>query len=122
DVRVAPRGELAFVEPRQVGAEHVHFAFGRAVDAGNEIQQRRFAGARRPHQRDEIAALDVEADVVQGDDFKPFARVPLADVAYADDRLWHSFSSSLFFDLAAVAQLVRAVGDDGLAAAQAFEH
>ena len=37
----------------------------RFVDAGNQIQQRGFAGAAGPHQRDEFALLDVQRHCVQ---------------------------------------------------------
>ena len=50
-----------------LGAELVHrlieevvLAGPRAVVHADDVQQRRLAGARRPHDRDELAFLDVE--------------------------------------------------------------
>ena len=37
----------------------------RLVEAPENVHQRRFAGAGRPHDRDEIAALDLERDALQ---------------------------------------------------------
>jgi hypothetical protein len=65
DVRRAPVGELALGEPRDVLAAHEELARVGLVDAGDEVQQRGLARARRPHQRDEVAARDRERDVVQ---------------------------------------------------------
>ena len=41
------------------------FAFGDALEAGHHAQERRLAGARRPHQHHELAVGDVQIDAVQ---------------------------------------------------------
>jgi hypothetical protein len=42
-----------------LAAEH-HAARGREIEAGEDAQQRRLAGAGRPEQRHQFAGLDVE--------------------------------------------------------------
>ena len=42
-------------------------ALGRHFEAGEHAQQRGLAAAGRPEQREELAGLDVEADIVHAD-------------------------------------------------------
>ena len=68
DVLVAPAGDLAVAERAQVLAEDADLAAGGPVHGGDQVQQRGFARARRPHERDELALVDLEVDVVERDD------------------------------------------------------
>jgi hypothetical protein len=55
----------------QVGrrlAVEPHLARVRRLEPGQDAQDRALAAARRPEQRDERAVLDLEADVVDGDE------------------------------------------------------
>ena len=54
------RGDVAAVEQ--------HAAARRALEAGDHAQAGRLARARRPEQREELAARDVEVDAVDGDE------------------------------------------------------
>ena len=56
------------------------------VEPADEIEQRRLAGARRAHQRDELARLDLEIQAVQH--FHPLlaARVALHHVLQRNER------------------------------------
>ena len=64
-------------------AVDIDVALGRHFEAGEHAQQRRLAAARRPEQGEELAWLDVEADIVHADRLAP----PLGNVAETDDRL-----------------------------------
>ena len=60
-------------EPRRAGlaetvdpdAGDLDLALGRAVEAADQVEQRRLAAARRTHDRGDPAGLDVEVDVVE---------------------------------------------------------
>ena len=82
----APVGELAFAQPRDVLAVHEQRAGVGLVDAGDEVEQRRLARARRTHQRDEVALGDVERDVAQHRHDLVAAPVALRRGADLDDR------------------------------------
>ena len=58
-------------------------AGGRAVEAADQIEQRRLAGAGRADDRDHLAARDGEADGVERDDVA-FAGELLGDVVERD--------------------------------------
>src|SRR5262249_45930964 len=84
-VRGAPVGEVRLAVARDVLAADEQLARVGLVDAGDEVEQRRFPGPRRAHQRDEIAARDVERDVVQHrHDLRP-AYVALRKMRDTDD-------------------------------------
>ena len=59
----------------------------RAVVHAEDVQQRRLAGARRPHDRDELAFLDVDVDAAQHVGAADAVRVRLLDVAQRDQHL-----------------------------------
>ncbi len=63
-------------------SKHDRAAGGR-VDAADEVEQRRLAGARRAEDRDELAALDGELVDVQRLDFDLAHLVDAAHVAHA---------------------------------------
>ena len=54
-----------FVEPRQVDAVNHHAAGSQRIQPAKNIDQRGFAGARRPHQRHPFARSDVERHAAQ---------------------------------------------------------
>ena len=70
DFAVADFGELVVVHLAHAVAVQLVFAGGRRVEAADEVHQRGFAGAARPHDGDVIAALDVQRNFAQRvDDF-----------------------------------------------------
>ena len=84
DVAAAPVGQLALGQRRQIGARDRDLARGDAVDAGDQVQQRRLARAGRAHQRDELALGHVEVDAVEDLDLLRVALIDLAHVLHAD--------------------------------------
>ncbi len=91
DVSIAPNCQLTFRHPRQVGPHHFDFAFRGAIDSRKQIQERRFAGAARPHQREKISLVQFEIDMVQCDDLKSVAIKTLTHIANSHYRFRHSF-------------------------------
>src|SRR5262245_49027777 len=81
----APVGKLGLRELRDVDAVDQDRARVGLVDPGNEVEQRRLARARRPHQAEEVAALHVEREVVQHRHHLAAAAVRLEDVADLDE-------------------------------------
>ena len=81
DMRGAPRSEIGVGQNGDVDATDLDRAAARLVDAGDEIEKRGLARARRPHQREIIADPDVEIDVDQHADDLVAARVVLGHVA-----------------------------------------
>jgi len=73
-------GELAAAELVDALSAHGDLPGGRLVEAADEIQQRRLARARRPHERDEIALGNVESEPVQHLDLLLAALVDLRHV------------------------------------------
>src|SRR5439155_7520595 len=59
-LRVGERGYLRAVDRDGAGA--------RLVEPGEDVHQRRLAGARRPHDGGQLAARDLERDAPQGVD------------------------------------------------------
>ena len=74
-------------EPVDRLVEEVVLAGPRAVVHADDVQQRRLAGARRPHDRDELAFLDVDVDAAQHVAAARAVRVGLLDVAQPDERV-----------------------------------
>ena len=56
------------------------------VDAGDQVQERRLARARRPHERDELALGDLQAQPVEHGELLAVALVDLAHVAHVHHR------------------------------------
>ncbi len=73
----AQLGEVGVVEGAEVGAGQHHRARGRAIEAGEDVHERRLARARRAHDRREAAAVERDADPVERVD----GGVPLAVAA-----------------------------------------
>ena len=90
---VQPRAILRAQPVHRLAAEVV-LAGPRAVVHADDVQQRRFAGARRPHDRDELAVLDVERDAPQHPRPGRAVRVRLLEIAQRDERLGRNGSRS----------------------------
>jgi hypothetical protein len=65
-------------QAREARAIHDDLAGGRAIERANEVEERGLPGAGGPHDRDHLAALDVQVDAVQRDDLA-LAVEPLGD-------------------------------------------
>src|SRR5262249_12583541 len=62
---IANGGALIGGQIRDVGAAEVIGAARRAVEAADDVHERRFARARRPHYGDERSAVDLDRDAAQ---------------------------------------------------------
>src|SRR5487761_2096617 len=87
DVHRAPQREIGVREARDVDAADADLPGRRLVDAGDEVQQRRLARSRGPHQRDELALEDVEIEIDQYRDHLVAADVVLRQAVERDQRL-----------------------------------
>ena len=70
--------ERLVVERGDLGVAEVDLARGRAVEAGQQVQQRRLAGSRGTHDRGELTLGQADADVVERRDGRVAAAVELA--------------------------------------------
>ncbi len=68
DVARAERGQLRARESRQVDAGHDDPPVGRRVDAADQVQDRRLAGAGRTHEGEEFARLDLQIEPLEDRD------------------------------------------------------
>ncbi len=87
--RDAQLGDLELVALAQRLAEVAHRARGGLVDAGHDVEAGRLAGAVGPDEAEDLALVDVEADLVEGDDATEAQRdgVDLEQpLALGDDR------------------------------------
>ena len=65
DLAAAQQREVAVVEAVEARAGDLDPALGRPVEAGEDVQQRRLARARRAHDRGEAAAVERDVDAAQ---------------------------------------------------------
>src|SRR5439155_3948346 len=86
DVGGTPAREVAAREAVDPAAVDGDGPRRRRVQPADEIQQRGLAGSRGPHERDEVAARDVEIDAVQDLDRLAAAAVRLGDAADLDEH------------------------------------
>src|SRR6266699_1483009 len=84
DVARAPGRELSRRHRADVGATDADGTSRRLVETGDEIEQRRLAGARRPHQRREAARRNIETEVGEDVDLLGVTLERLVDVANLD--------------------------------------
>src|SRR5215471_5489586 len=70
DVRISPVRDFPVGEGAQIFAEHTDFAVGCPVHRCDQMKQRGFPGAGRPHQCHELAFLDFNIRVLQGENMK----------------------------------------------------
>jgi len=68
DVLITPIGQFGFVQSGDVAILDDAFAAGRTVDAGDDVQEGRFARARRTHEREKLSRRDGQAHAVQRGD------------------------------------------------------
>src|SRR5437870_270418 len=94
----APARKGGLAEPRDFLSLDDDAAAGRPVDSGDQVQQRRFAGTRRSHERKEIAARNIERDAVEHRHFEFVALVDLPNFFNLNECL-HMFLRSSFFVL-----------------------
>ena len=66
DVAAAHAGQLVLALAGDLLAGEHDLAVVGGVEAGDEVEQRRLAAARRAHDRDELAGAEVEVDAAQG--------------------------------------------------------
>ena len=57
------RAICTITQRAQIFTEHRNRAAGGPIHRGDQVQQGRFAGARRTHQGDEFALVDLDVDV-----------------------------------------------------------
>ena len=81
DVLPVQVGAFAFAEGVHRLAHEVVFAARGVVEHAHNVQQRRLARPRRPHNRDKVAFGDVEADTAQNKRAAESVRVRLGNVA-----------------------------------------
>src|SRR5262249_36708976 len=80
----APREVAAAEAGETLPGDHDR-AGGEGVERGGQVQERRVARRRRPHQRDEVAARNIEIDAVQDFDRLAAAAIRLGDAASLDE-------------------------------------
>jgi hypothetical protein len=85
DILIPPIGQLRLIQFGDIDALHVALPARRPIDAGEDVQQRGFAGTGRPHEREKFAGSDIERDVIQRGHLNLTLRVKLGEVADADD-------------------------------------
>ena len=86
DVVGAPVAELGVRQP--VDREAIDFdgARGRPVETAEQVQQRGLARARRPHERDEVAARQIQVELLEHRHHFVAALVLLGDATQARDH------------------------------------
>src|ERR1019366_3085490 len=92
-VLVAPVGDLAVAQLAQVVAEHADVPAGGTIHGGDQVQQRRLARSRWPHQGHEFAFVDAQAHVLQRDYVELVAHVLLSQVAGFNDDFAHNVAA-----------------------------
>src|SRR5579871_842980 len=85
DVLIPPARDLPVVETENILSLHQEFARRWTVDRRDHIQQRCLPGARRSHQRKELALRDVDGYVIQRRDLKGIALENLAYTVHLND-------------------------------------
>src|SRR5205823_6017637 len=85
DVLAPELGDLVVAELSELRAGDPDAAGGRPVERGEDVHQRRLAGARRAHHRGELLALNLQADAPQGVDCGVTFAVAPRDVLRCDD-------------------------------------
>jgi hypothetical protein len=86
DVLLVHLGAFLLGEGVDRGAVEPVLAGPGGVVHAEDVQHRRLAGAGRPHDRDELAGLDVERDTAQHERRGRAVLVALLDVAQLDER------------------------------------
>jgi len=87
DVVAAEVCELSRAEAGEVDAGDGDLAAAGAVESADHVEEGPLTRARRPHDRDELAAADVEVDALERPEHLVAGDVALLDVFRADDRV-----------------------------------
>src|SRR4051812_37543797 len=87
DVTGAPGGELPAGELVDAVAADLYRAFARRVESTHQVQQRRLAGAGRPHEGEKVTLRDVERDALQDVDALVRAVVDLVQIPDGNQRV-----------------------------------
>jgi hypothetical protein len=77
-VRAPDAGEVILIAALEHQAGEDLMAIRRAVETGDEVQQRRLAAPRRSHDRHELAPPDVEVHAPEGPDGNALGDEPRA--------------------------------------------
>jgi hypothetical protein len=85
ELLISQIGELILAQAVDTNAIEVVAAFGRNVEASEDVHERRFAGARRSHDGDHLACIDCQIDPTQREHFVRAHRVDLLDVRSMND-------------------------------------
>ena len=80
DIIGAPMGEFGLRKGGDVHIAHPDRPAVHLVDPGQEVQESRFPGTGRPHQRQEFPFGDIKGDIVQDRDGKVFPVIGLEDI------------------------------------------
>ena len=86
EVLAADFGKLIVVHVGDIFVAEVIFAGRGAIETAEQVEQRRFAGAGRPHQGDEIPLREIQRHAVQGAHRHRFQVIVLDQVDDAGDR------------------------------------
>jgi len=86
DLAVANRRQLVVREVGDVTAVEQVASARRAVEAAEDVHERRLAGPGRPDDGDELAPADVEGDAAEGVHRRALHGVGLGDVVRGDQR------------------------------------
>ncbi len=86
DLAAAHQCQLFLGQRRDIDVLKVVASAGRAIEAAKDVHQGRFAGSRRSHDRDELAALDREADAVERAHLDLAQLVDLEQIGNFDNR------------------------------------
>jgi len=82
DVPAAQPGQVVLAVPGDLLTRHSDLPLVGGIQAGDQVQQRGFAAARRPHQSDELALTDAQVDPTQGADRRVLRLEGLAHAAH----------------------------------------
>ena len=86
DLAVAQARQAVGIEALDRGARRGVLPAGRPVEAADEVHEGRLARARRTHDGDEIALVDVERHAVERDDASGIEIVDPSQIARFDER------------------------------------
>ncbi len=85
-VLATPQGALALAHAVDMLVANHHIPCGRAVDAGDHVQQGRFAAAGFPDDRNKLPIIQLQVDGFERDEFAGSVFVDLFHIAQNDGR------------------------------------
>src|SRR5258707_15890196 len=85
DLSAAENSQFRLVEGADVRAIHQHLAVAGRIHPAQDVQQRRFARARRADDGDELTLFHTEADVIYGFDLRIAFSVYLRKVVHLEN-------------------------------------